>query len=170
MPSALTTAVPRVAWVPREKTELLAKLSLPARVPVTGRPPPGVLTASFTASGLTTRLAVAVAQLVGAALSQKRYITDSGPAAAVAGTTMVPLGLIEKPLGAPTRLRVTPACGTGLPAKVSLSSTLGVVPPAPGGSGVAKVSSLATSTLAPTTTDAVDVEQTLAFGAGRHTW
>ncbi|WP_367380529.1 hypothetical protein [Stenotrophomonas cyclobalanopsidis] len=152
------------------KTEPLAKLSLPARVPVTGRPPPGVLTASFTASGLTTRLAVAVAQLAGAALSQKRYNSDSGPAAAVAGTTRVPSGLIEKPLGAPTRLSVTPACGTALPAKVSLTSTLGVVPPAPGGSGVAKVSSLATSTLALTSTDAVAIEQTLPLGAGRQTW
>ncbi len=70
---------------------------------------------SSTASGLITRVAVAVAQLAGAALSQNRYVNDSGPAAAVGGTTRVPLGLIENPVGAPTRLSVTCACGTALP-------------------------------------------------------
>ncbi len=88
----------------------------------------------------------------------------------MAGTCTVPLALMAKPVGAPTRLSATWPSGTAPPLNVSLVSTVGVSPPVPAGIGVAKVSSTATSALALTTMAAVAVAHTLPFGAGRQTW
>ncbi|MGE8215428.1 MAG: hypothetical protein ACN6RD_04455 [Stenotrophomonas maltophilia] len=80
------------------------------------------------------------------------------------------MALIANPAGAPTRLKVTCACGTAPPLKVSLVSTLGVTPPVPAGIATPKVSSAATSALALTTIAALAVAQTVALGAGRQAW
>jgi len=74
-----------------------------------------------------------------------------------------------KPAGAPTRFTVTCSGLTAAPLKVSLPSTLGVVPPA-AGTGVAKVSSFASNAFAPRVTVTVAVSQTPGLGAGRQTW
>ncbi|MCY1449730.1 hypothetical protein D9M71_664880 [compost metagenome] len=59
----------------------------------------------------------------------------------------------------------------GLPLKVSLSSTLAVLPPAAGAMGVpVKLSLAAASVVAVTLSATVAVSHTAPCGAGRHSW
>uniref|UniRef100_UPI003F5ACBEC hypothetical protein n=1 Tax=Stenotrophomonas cyclobalanopsidis TaxID=2771362 RepID=UPI003F5ACBEC len=91
------------------------------------------------------------------------------PDAAPAATCSWPAALAVMLAGAPFSARLTPAGVTAAPLRVSLPSRLMAVV-VPGCSGVANRSSAAASWLAATLTVTVAVSQTVAFGAGRHSW
>ncbi len=84
------------------------------------------------------------------------------------GTTMVPSGLMAEPAGAPTRLSCTLAGAGGVvPLRLSLASTLAVVPPA---AMPLKLSSAATRVPVLTLRVAVAVPHTAVLGDGRQAW
>ncbi len=90
------------------------------------------------------------------------------PLAASADTDTVPLGLMLKPAGAPTSDSATLAGAGGLtPLRVSLPSTLAVVPP---GAIAPKLSLLASSAPLLMFNVTVAVPHTVVFGAGRQAW
>ena len=86
-------------------------------------------TASILAASTTT-VAVAVSQLVGFNFSQIVYVYVYVPAGVCGATVIVPSGFIVKPglLDVPG-VKVTCDGFTGWPFNVSLSNTLGVLPP-----------------------------------------
>ncbi len=93
-PVDCSVSVPWVGAVPVwVKVEPATALSLVPTLPFTACPA-CTATLSSTALGLTIKATLALAQLLGDAASQIWYVSVTGPAAAVAGTLMVPLALM----------------------------------------------------------------------------
>ena len=132
--------------------------------PLTG---PKVSSVATITGAVTTTVATALSQLLGLVISQIVYGYSYEPAGVPGAIVIVPSGFITRPgFGLVPGVRVMSAGTTGAPLSVSLTSTLGVVPPSKPPVG-GKLSFTASITGAFTTTVAMAVSQLLGLSSSQ---